>query len=238
MNSYPDGEGGFGMREKAREEISHLREGLAAAADLVAAEFEGFPEDRLDFTQDEPVWARWSADTQLRHMTCVPCRWLHGLCRKFLEARGHRLPEMNMDSINAGTGRHIPPEILPDVDSLIAFMRQMHGFCIELLDKETPESLRELKCLRVVDTEAWREDAPEKPIDLWRMLAKLHPYGVQEDPKAPGNFPMELIAVIRQIYWETLAHLRTVQRLKGLLDLPVKVSLPREGYLTISKFYD
>lgn len=226
------------MSDNIQEEISHLCTGLTGTADLVAAEFGSFPEDQMNFTQDEPVWARWSADTQLRHMACVPCRWLHGLCREFLESRGHRLPEIDMETINAGTGRHIPPEILPDVDSLIAFMREMHTFCLKLLDKETPESLRELKCLRLVDVEVWREDSPERPIDLWRMLAELHPYGVHEDPDVPGNFPMELIAVIRQIYWETLAHLRSVQRLKGLLGVPVKVDLPREGYLTISKFYD
>ena len=226
------------MSERVREEMTHLRKGLTGSADLVAAEFAGFPEDKLGFTQDEPVWARWSADTQLRHMACVPCRWLHGLCREVLEPRGHRLPEMDMAAINTGTGRHIPPEILSDVKSLIAFMREMHAFCVDLLDKETLESLQELKCLRLVDTEAWREDSPERPIDLWRMLAELHPYGVHEDPAKPGNFPMELIAVIRQIYWETLAHLRSVQRLKGLLGLPVNVDLPREGYLTVSKFYD
>ena len=226
------------MSDNIREEISHLRKGLTGAADLIAVEFGSFPKDQLNFTQDEPVWARWSADTQLRHIACVPCRWLHGLCREILESRGHHLPEMDMETINAGTGRHIPPEILPDVDSLIAFMREMHAFCVELLDKETPESLRELKCLRLVDVEAWREDSPERPIDLWRMLAELHPYGVHENPDRPGNFPMELIAVIRQIYWETLAHLRSVQRLKGLLGAPVKVDLPREGYLTIPKFYD
>jgi hypothetical protein len=89
-----------------------------------------------------------------------------------------------------------------------------------------------------VDTEVWREDSPERPIDLWRMLAELHPYGVHEDPDKPGHFPMELIAVIRQIYWEFLAHLRSIQRLKGLLRLSASVALPKEGYLIISKFHD
>ena len=143
-----------------------------------------------------------------------------------------------MDAIQAAGGRHVPPEICPDRELLTAHMGMMHKFCIEILDRESPEYLRELKCLRLVDVEAWREDSPERPIDLWRMLADLHPYGVHEDPEAPRHFPMELIAVIRQIYWETLAHHRTIQRLKGLLGLPVRSDLPREGYLTVSKFYD
>ena len=104
-----------------------------------------------------------------------------------------------MDAIQAAGGRHVPPEICPDRESLTAHMGMMHKFCIEILDRESPESIRELKCLRLVDVEAWREDSPERPIDLWRMLADLHPYGVHENPEAPGHFPMELIAVIRQI---------------------------------------
>ena len=226
------------MSDDIQAEIEHLREGLSGAADLTAKEVAYFTDDQFTFSQDDPVWARWSAETQLRHMACVPCRWLHGLFRETLEAQGHRLPEVDMDTIRSGGGRHVPPEICPDRESLIALMREMHSFALGLLEKETPASLRELKCLRLVDTEAWREDSPERPIDLWRMLVDLHPYGVFEDPDNPGQFPMELIAVIRQIYWETLAHLRTVQRLKGLLGMAVRVDLPREGYLTVSKFYD
>ena len=89
------------MSDNIREEISHLRKGLTGAADLIAVEFGSFPKDQLNFTQDEPVWARWSADTQLRHIACVPCRWLHGLCREILESRGHHLPEMDMETIKA-----------------------------------------------------------------------------------------------------------------------------------------
>ncbi|MBT3350846.1 MAG: hypothetical protein HOJ95_09600 [Nitrospinaceae bacterium] len=226
------------MSAEINDEIKHLRKGLSAAGDLLANELADFPEARMDFCQDEPVWARWSAEVQLRHIACVPCRWLLGIFRESLEAQGYSLPDVDMKTIAERGGRHVPPEICPDRASLIAHTRRMFDFCIEILDRQTPESFRALTCIRLVDTEIWREDAPERPIDLWRMLAELHPYGVHEDPDTPGNFPMELIAVIRQIYWELLAHLRSIQRLKGLLELPVVVNLPKEGYLTVSKFYD
>jgi len=117
-------------------------------------------------------------------------------------------------------------------------MRPLFAVAAEVLDRETPETLRSIACLRIVDPEAWREDSPERPIDFWRMAARLHPFGVREDPARPGRFTVELAAALRQIHWEILAHLRSVQRLKGLLGLPARVSLPREGYLTLSKFYD
>jgi hypothetical protein len=226
------------MTEDVRQEAEHLSQRLSGAADLVAREVDDLSGERMTFSRDEPVWARWSAEVQLRHMACVPCRWLHGIFREGLENEGYRLPEVDMETIQAGTGRHVPPEICPDRESLIAHMRMMFDFCLEILDRETPESLRALKCVRLVDTGAWREDSPERPIDFWRMLAKPHPYWVHEDPDRPGHFPKELIAVLRQIYWETLAHLRTIQRLKGLMELTIRAELPREGYLTVPKFYD
>jgi hypothetical protein len=226
------------MSENVREEMGHLREALTGAADRVAEEVADFSEEQMAFTQDEPLWARWSADVQFRHIACVPCRWLLGIFREGLDSRGYQFPEVDMETIQAMGGRHVPPEVCPDRAALAEHLRAMFVFCIEILDRETPESMRELKCVRLVDTEAWREDSPERPIDFWRMLTDLHPYGVHEDPRTPGHFPMELIGVIRQIYWETLAHHRSIQRLKGLLDLPVRVELPREGYLTMSKFYD
>jgi hypothetical protein len=221
-----------------QEEIAYLRQRLSVAGDMLAEELADFPEARMDFCQDEPVWARWSAEVQLRHIACVPCRWLLGIFRKSLLAQGYQLPDVDMKTIADRGGRHVPPEICPDRASLIAHSREMYDFCIEILGRETPESLRTLQCIRLVDTEVWREDSPERPIDLWRMLAELHPYGVHEDPDKPGHFPMELIAAIRQIYWEFLAHLRSIQRLKGLLRLSASVALPKEGYLIISKFHD
>jgi len=103
----------------------------------------------------------------------------------------------------------------------------------------TDKQFREEVARRYTDPEAWREDSPEKPIDLWRMLAGLHPWGVWENPEEPGDFRLELGAVMRQIHWENLAHLRTVQRFKEtIFHLPIQVTLPREGYLTVPKFYE
>ena len=92
--------------------------------------------------------------------------------------------------------------------------------------------------MRIVDPEAHYEDSPDRFIDFARMAAQHHPYGWEEMAGQPGHFKVELIAALRQIYWELLAHLRTIQRLKGLLGLPESTELPREGYLTFSKFRD
>lgn len=226
------------MTEDIRPEIPRLKKGLAACADWVAAEFADFSEAQMAFTRQEPVWARWSPEVQIRHMANVPFRWLHEQMGDPLRERGYAFPPLDAAAVREGGGRFVPPEVCPDRASLIAFMRPLFGLAVQILDRENPEVLRAITCLRLVDPEAWREDAPEKPIDFWRMAAKLHGVGVREDPERPGRFTVELIAALRQIYWEILAHTRTTQRIKGLLGLPVRVQLPVEGYLTIPKFYD
>ena len=69
------------MTEDVRQEAEHLSQRLSGAADLVAREVDDLSGERMTFSRDEPVWARWSAEVQLRHMACVPCRWLHGIFR-------------------------------------------------------------------------------------------------------------------------------------------------------------
>jgi hypothetical protein len=49
---------------------------------------------------------------------------------------------------------------------------------------------------------------------------------------------VELGTTLRHIYWNVLAHLRAVQRLKMRQELSLVRDLPREGYLTLTDFYD
>ena len=228
------------MTEDIRAEIPHLRKGLAACPGWVEEEFAGIPEARMGFAQQEPPWARWPPEVQLRHMAMVPVRWLVEKLGEALQARGYAYPPFDAAALWRGTGRHVPREVCPDKASLLAFMRSFLALAADILDRESPEGLRAVTCLWVVDPETVREDgaAIERPIDFWRMAARLHPVGVREDPRGPGRFTVELIAALRQIYWEFLAHIRTTQRLKGLLGLPARVKLPVEGYLTVPKFYD
>lgn len=119
------------MSVDIQEEIAYLRQRLSVAGDMLAEELADFPEARMDFCQDEPVWARWSAEVQLRHIACVPCRWLLGIFRKSLLAQGYQLPDVDMKTIADRGGRHVPPEICPDRASLIAHTREMYDFALK-----------------------------------------------------------------------------------------------------------
>ena len=87
------------------------------------------------------------------------------------------------------------------------------------------------------DPEASRPGDPHKPVDYHRMSTRLHPFGFHEDAERSGLFHLEIGAVLRHVYWNVLAHLRTVQRQKLRQGLPLINELPREGYLTLPEFY-
>ncbi|MFC1492027.1 hypothetical protein ACFLQ0_05530, partial [Nitrospinota bacterium] len=211
--------------------------GLPSHPAVSQTEIAGLSEEQMAFSREEPVWARWSADMQLRHIALMICRWL-GRLREPLERKGYTLPEVDLAEVMSGNGRHIPPSVCPDSGSLLAFIGAHCELCTAILEREDPEFLRAITCERVVDPEAHYADSPGRPIDFARMASERHPYGWKEVPDQPGHFAVEMVAALRQIHWEILAHLRTIQRLKGLLGLPVKVALPREGYLADPEYYD
>ncbi len=214
-----------------------IRAGLAAAPDRLAKEIAGLTEEQMVFRCDEPVWARWSAEMQLRHMALMICNWLERF-REPLEEKGYEYPAVDMKAVMSDNGRHIPAAVCPDRDSLLSFIHARCELGAAILDRESPEALRSLTGARIVDPEAHYEDSPDRFIDFARMAAKHHPFGWREVPDQPGHFTVELIAALRQVHWELLAHTRSIQRLKGLLGLPEAAPLPREGYLVFSKFYD
>ena len=95
------------MNSDIRAEILSLRKSLAAAPSRVIDELSGLNPEQMAFSQGDPVWARWSADMQLRHIALMICRWL-GRFWAPLEERGHSLLEVDLDAVMSGNGRHMP----------------------------------------------------------------------------------------------------------------------------------
>lgn len=225
------------MSAEILAEVPLLKQALAGDAGRIRAEITPLSEAQMAFSQDDPVWARWSAEVQLRHIALLCCRWVNRV-RGPLEERGHTFPGVDMDAVMKGNGRHMPAEVCPDTPSLLAVIEAHLNICLDVLERESPETLRGIAGERAVDPEASYTDSAERFIDFARLAARTHPYGWSEVAGHPGRFRVELIALIRQIHWEILAHLRNVQRIKRLLGLPPAQELPREGYLQIDKFWE
>ena len=145
-----------------------LLAGLAAAPDRLAKEIAGLTEEQMGFQRDEPVWARWSADMQLRHMALMICNWLERF-REPLEEKGYEYQAVDMKTVMSGSGRHIPVAICPDRDSLLSFIHSRCELGTTILDRESPETLRSLTGARIVDPTAHYQDSPDRFIDFARI---------------------------------------------------------------------
>ncbi len=233
------GSGVLAEREM-REEFSRLGAALKGYPDLVRGEVEGLTLEQMAYASQEPPWARWSIDLQMRHIALVTPAWLALRAGELLRQRGYAFPEtapIIAELIRAGV-RHVPPEVAPHREALTDFMRPWADLCCAIIDREGAERLRSLTFTHYTDPDWVRPGDPFKPVDYHRMAAGLHPSGFREDPAKPGLFHLEVGAVLRHIWWNVLAHLRTIQRLKLLQGLPLAHELPREGYLTLPEFYD
>ncbi len=221
-------------------EWPELKTRLQNYPDLVYGEVDGLTHEQMSYANEEPPWARWSMDLQLRHIALVTPVWLSMRAGEMLLREGYAFPDtagLIADLIGAGI-RHVPPEAAGDRAAVVAFMRPWAALCCEIIDRESAERLRSLSFTYYTDPEASRPGDPHKPVDYHRMSTRLHPFGYHEDAERPGLFHLEIGVVLRHVYWNVLAHLRTVQRQKLRQGLPLKNELPREGYLTLPEFYE
>lgn len=222
------------------EEWKKLRVALKNYPGLVYEEVEGLTHEQMCYANEEPPWARWSMDLQIRHIALMTPVWLSMRAKEVLLREGYTFPDtagLIADLIDSGI-RHVPPEAAGDRRAVVDFMRPWAALCCEIIERESEERLRSLSFTYYTDPDASRPGDPHKPVEYHRMSVRLHPFGLTEDEGRPGLFHLEIGAVLRHIYWNVLAHLRTVQRLKLRQGLPLNNELPREGYLTLPEFYD
>ena len=222
------------------EEWKTLRVALENYPGLVYEEVEGLTHEQMCYANEEPPWARWSMDLQIRHIALMTPVWLSMRAKEVLLREGYTFPDtagLIADLIDSGI-RHVPPEAAGDRRAVVDFMRPWAALCCEIIERESEERLRSLSFTYYTDPDASRPGDPHKPVEYHRMSVRLHPFGLTEDEGRPGLFHLEIGAVLRHIYWNVLAHLRTVQRLKLRQGLPLNNELPREGYLTLPEFYD
>lgn len=225
-----------------KEELPKLRESLHSFPDWVRDETEGLDIEQMAFAAREPAWARWSIELQIRHIALGPPVWLSRRAGEVLLKAGYIFPDSAeaIAKLDRAGVRFVPAEIVQHRNALIAFLRPWADLCCTIIDREGPEGLQSLTFSFLEDRPVGRrsQNDPKRAIDYHRILARLHPSGYTEDPDRPGLFHLHVGGVLRNIHWNVLAHLRTIQRLKNFMGLSSALELPREGYLTLSEFYD
>ena len=72
---------------------------------------------------------------------------------------------------------------------------------------------------------------------FWQYVIQVLPRGAGADPGRTGFLRYTLEASLWMVFYEMLAHLRTIQRLKLHQGLDLAVDLPRVGYLRLPEYW-
>ena len=72
---------------------------------------------------------------------------------------------------------------------------------------------------------------------FWRYVIRTLPRGAADDPTRAGYTRFDLEGSLWMMFYETLVHIRTIQRLKLHQRLPLEVELPRVGYLRLPEYW-
>ena len=188
--------------------------------EMVAGEAHGLSEDQLDFESDRWEWSRWSIRRNISHMASGDFRWMWVRWGAQLFPQG--LPNgAELDAIcESPHDRRLDENKYWDMDVLLGMVRQGLNLCWSVLATETVDSIR----TKVLET----------PSDtLWAEHPEIFPDGVLEYPGDSSKVYLTLEASFSHRYFEYLAHLFNVQRLKKAQGLEPAVKLHFEGYMAL-----
>lgn len=194
------------------------------------AEVDGLTEAQLDFddTHPEREWMWWSIRRQVSHMAWDALVFPHRRCADLL------WPDGNVPAPIVWEHHHLGPAMKYDrmLDEDVFW--QMHDLLekFELgllwLDRVVTEQL--IETLRgTIDS--------VRGTYFWRYVIQTLPRGAAPDPDREGFIRYDLEGSLWMVFYENLAHIRTIQRLKRHQNLPLAVTLPRVGYLRLPEYW-
>jgi hypothetical protein len=198
--------------------------------DWTRAEVAGLNDTQLDFHDPHPEreWMWWSIRRQVSHLAwdalvfsrrrCHALLWPDGDIPAPIDWDAHRLgPRARWDRVLDET-RH------RDLPSLLDMLALGIGWLAEVVETQSIETLR-----------ATSETIHGTP--FWAYVITTLPRGAAlvEDP--PGHIRYTLEGSLWMVFYEQLAHIRTIQRLKAAQGLGERVALPRVGYLRLPEYW-
>jgi hypothetical protein len=198
--------------------------------DWVRAEVDGLTAAQLDLDDPSPdrEWMWWSIRRQVSHIAWDALVFTHRRCAHLLWPDGddpepvvwkhhHLGPVMKYD-------RMLDEDLYWEVPDLIAKMELGIGWLERVVAERTIEELR-------ADVTSIRGTY------FWEYVIQVLPRGAGPDPDRDGYLRYDLEGSLWMVFYEQLAHIRTIQRLKVHQGLPPAVELPRVGYLRLPEYW-
>jgi len=231
-----------GASLNGRFSVGLTGEGAAAIPDFgklrlwLNQELKDLTEAQLDYSAESPNWARWSIRRQVSHMANSVILWLVGRWADILWKDRTPDPEfLEISKAEHGHDRMLDPEKYRDIKSLTQILQRAYDLIRQVAGRESMESLRVKTLVLKLPADAKLGTSNESVHELWARYSAAHKGNIVRDPSNAYTWSFTLEAMLRHLYFEHLAHIRTIQRLKEKQALMAVVELPREGYL---KFED
>jgi len=191
--------------------------GCTQLPNLVHAELLGLSEEQLDWESHRWEWSRRSIRFLVSHMTSLIYQWLLGRWGSELFPEGVGLSPSDYQALlSVDYGPRLDERAFQTMEDIDRALRNAANLALQVLRGETARSLRERKVVL--------ELGP-----TWEILQQAHPTGVSPAGE-PGTWEITLEATFRHLYFECLAHLYDIQRLKVVQGEIAVCELPEEGY--------
>ena len=191
-------------------------------------EVHGLSDAQLDFDSQDPgrEWMWWSIRRQVSHVAWVFLAVMRRRCHTFLWPDGdiptpirwedHNLANMKSD-------RRLDEEKHWEIEDLLDKARLGAEWAAQVVDTVPVETLRATQSVH-------------RATAFWKHVIQVLPRGATVEPDDPDRIRYTLEASLWMLYWEVLAHLFTIQRLKQAQGLDNQVTIPRVGYLTLPEY--
>lgn len=196
----------------------------------VTAEVAGLTETQLDFadTHAEREWMWWSIRRQVSHMAWDALVFSHRRCATLLWPDGHVPAPIVWEHHHLGPAmkddRMLDTELFWHMPDLLAKLELGLSWLGRVVTEQSIETLRATV-------------TSVRGTHFWRYVIQTLPRGAGVDPNREGFFRYNLEGSLWMVFYEILAHIRTIQRLKRHQALPLAMELPRVGYLRLPEYW-
>ncbi len=198
--------------------------------DWIRAETAGLDDEVLDFDDQSPdrEWMWWSIRRQVSHVAWDALVFTHRRCSHLLWPDGdepnpvvwehhHLGPAMKYDRV-------LDEDLYWEVPDLIDKMAIGIGWLDRVVREQPIEALR-------------ADEVSIRGTHFWEYVITTLPRGASADPDRAGYLRYNLEGSLWMVFYEQLAHIRTIQRLKRIQGIEASVELPRVGYLRLPEYW-
>jgi hypothetical protein len=196
----------------------------------VRAETGGLTGDQLDFDDTSPdrEWMWWSIRRQVSHLAWDALVFTHRRCGHLLWPDGNEPEPIVWEHHHLGANmkydRRLDEDLYWHVPDLVAKLEVGIGWLERVVNDHSIEQLR-------------AETASIRGTHFWEYVITTLPRGAGPDPQRPGYLRYDLEGSLWMVFYELLAHIRTIQRLKIHQSIALAVELPRVGYLRLPEYW-